>query len=58
MTKVNKREASKLDVAGELYVDPFEDGYAVFGSESGFCYATFNDKSEAQEYVLERMANK
>lgn len=42
--------ARKLDEKGTFYVDwdDVSGAHGVFGTESGFCYATFSDKDEAE----------
>lgn len=49
---MNGREAHKID-CGSYYVDFDEDtnAWCVFGSESGFAYANFVDKEDAQTFL-------
>jgi hypothetical protein len=50
---VNRTEAYRKDRKGDFYVDMDEKtgAWGVFGSETGFCYATFSDLKEAERYV-------
>lgn len=49
--ELSKEEAVKQDRNGEFHIDDAEGFYGVFGSNSGFCYATFADKTEAEGYA-------
>jgi hypothetical protein len=41
--------AVQLDKKGDIYVDNWEDGFGVFGTESGFCYELCSDRGTAEE---------
>jgi len=51
---MNKYKAVKMDKKGELYVeyDSEIEAFGVFGTESGFCYASFTSKKEADAYLI------
>ncbi len=51
----NSSDAHKLD-KGSIYeeFDTDTNNYGVFGTESGFCYATFADRRDAVAYVKEK----
>ena len=46
---MNRSEAYQKDRKGDFYVDDCEEtgGHGVFGSETGFCYGSFSDSSDA-----------
>lgn len=47
--ELTKDQALKKDAKGEFYVDEEEGSYGVFGTESGFCYNLYSDKSKAEK---------
>lgn len=49
--EMTSNRAYQMDKRGEFYSEWDEDSqmYCVFGSESGFCYATYAGKEEAEE---------
>lgn len=55
LNEMNGWEASKLDAKGEYYAEYDEDvgEWCVFGTESGFCYATFMSQRQAEDYADE-----
>jgi len=59
---MNRDKALKMDQKGSFYCDedPDTNCWAVFGSESGFCYYVFYNESEAQTAAakLERSKKK
>lgn len=46
---MTRSEAYRKDRKGDFYVDEDDktNGWGVFGSETGFCYGTFSDTSDA-----------
>lgn len=50
LVKRNKKRALKMDRnGGDFYVEDDVGLWCVFGTESGFCYSTFADETEAEE---------
>ena len=37
----------------ELYIDTENGWWSVFGNDTGKCYAQFNSKEQAEEYIRE-----
>lgn len=48
---MTRAEAAEKDSKGQLFVEEDEGMYCVFGSESGFCYASFMDEGDALEWA-------
>ena len=46
---MNGTEATQMDKGGEFYAEETCGMWGVFGTESGFCYATYMDEQEATE---------
>ena len=44
----------KRDPRDQFYVDPEDGDFGVFGTESGFCYALFSDRGEAERDAQRR----
>ena len=44
------------NIIGEYFVEKLENDYGVFHTDmkSGFCYALFSTKLEAEHYVIEK----
>ena len=42
-----------LDTEDTLYLDKEDDMWCIFGSESGYCYASYASKEEAERFLLE-----
>ncbi len=51
---MNAGEAFQKDKRGDFYADWDDEAgaYGVFGTESGFCYATFSDKGDAEDQAV------
>jgi hypothetical protein len=56
---ITHQEARERDSQGTYYVDFDEESgcWGVFGSESGFCYATFTDWDEAKKHSRDMEAH-
>lgn len=52
---MDKHRALVLDIGRGVYCDsePKTGSIGVFGTESGFCYATFDEPTEAAEYACD-----
>jgi hypothetical protein len=44
----------KRDTRDQFYVDRENGSFGVFGTESGFCYALYSDRGEAERDAQRR----
>lgn len=55
---MNNYNYLKRDTRDKFYVDSDGDDFGVFGTESGFCYALYSDRDEAQQETKRRTVNR